>query len=152
MSLFKTISGLLLAAVLTACGGGGGDGSKPVSTPTPVSSSAAQVASIFVTTPSPYTLSADGSTSKVLTIRALDASGGLVKGAVIGVASTGSTILDQSVVSTDATTGLATVTLTANPADQTSRIATVVYLVPQVLIRFRSPLMAPLLQLQHPER
>jgi hypothetical protein len=120
--------GLVLAVVLSACGGGGGDASTPVvpvtPTPTPTpTAAAAAVASILLSTPSPLVLSADGS-SKTLTIRALDAAGGLVKGVPIGLATTGATILSSSAVTTDAT-GLATVTLIANTLDQSNRTAKV---------------------------
>lgn len=125
MSLFKTITGVLLAAVLAACGGGGGEARTPVTATPEVKTSTSAVASILLTAPSPLTLNSDGTSSKVLTVRALDASGGLVKDAVIGLTASGSTILDVSQVTTSSTTGLATVTLVANSTDQTSRVATV---------------------------
>ncbi len=126
MSLFKTISSLLLVAVLTACGGGGGDGSKPTaSTTTTTTSTTSAVASILLTAPSPATLNADASSSLTFTVRALDSSSALVKGATIALTTTSNTILSASSVVTDATTGLATVSLTANSSDQVTRVATV---------------------------
>lgn len=123
MSILKTITGLLIAATLTACGGGGGEARTPVAAPA-TSTAAATVSSILLTAPSPLTLSADG-TAKAVKVRALDSSGGLVKGAIIGIAATGSIILDASSVTTDATTGLATVNISADTSNQSSRTATI---------------------------
>ena len=126
MSLFKTISGLLLAAVLTACGGGGGDASTPVSVVPPTTTTASgTIATMLLSAPSPQTISADGVASITLTARALDSSNGLIKGAVLNLVSSGNTILSTSTITTDPITGLATTTLVANPLDQTNRDAIV---------------------------
>lgn len=141
MSIIKTITGLMLVAALAACGGGGGSasGSTTSSTTTGTSTTGSgtttgtgttnaatsTVASILVSAPSPVSVDAGGTRSLTITIRALDASSGLVKGAVLSLAANGNSILSASTVTTDATTGLATVTLTANSADQVSRVATV---------------------------
>ena len=123
MSILKTTMGLVLAVVLAACGGGGGDAKTPVTTPTPTVSAA--ISSLLISAPSPQTLNADGTSSITLTVRALDASNALVKGAALALATSGNAILGASSLTTDVTTGLATVTLTANSSDQTTRVATV---------------------------
>ncbi len=122
MSILKTIVGTLIAVVLSACGGGGGDAKTPATQG--ALPAAASIASLLISSPT-QTLNADGSSSLTLTVRALDSSNSLVKGAVLSLATTGNSILSASSVTTDATTGLATVALTANAADQTTRVATV---------------------------
>jgi len=129
MSIYKLTLGLICTLLLVACGGGGGNSSAPTTTTTnsstATSSSTAQVASILLSAPTPSVINADGSSSLTVTVRALDSSNGLVKGAVISLSSTGSSILGASSVTTDSTTGLATVTLTANPSDQSTRTAVI---------------------------
>ena len=123
MSIIKSLFGVLMMATLVACGGGGGNGSAPTSTST-TTTATASIASILLTAPS-ASISADGTSSLTITARALDASNGLVKGAVINLATNGSSILSYSSVTTDATTGLATVTLVADSNNQATRTATV---------------------------
>ena len=130
MSIIKTITGLMLVAAVAACGGGGGSASGTSSASTGTSSTttpaaSSTVANILVSAPSPVTLDAAGTRSLTLTIRALDAASGLVKGAVLNLSVDGNTILSTSTVTTDPTTGIATATLTANSSDQVSRLATV---------------------------
>lgn len=125
MSIFKTTMGLVLAVVLTACGGGGGDASAPAKTTTPTTTSTATIASLLLTAPSPQTINADGTAFITMTVRALDASNALVKGAVIALTANSNAILSASSVTTDATTGIATVTLTAIPSDPSTRVSTV---------------------------
>ena len=123
MSILKTITGLLIAATLAACGGGGGEARTPTAVPTVAS--AASVSNILLTGTNPLSVSADGVSSITLTVRALDSSGGLVKGATVLLTSSAGSILSSSSVVTDATTGLATVALTADPTNQSTRVATV---------------------------
>lgn len=121
----RCLSFLLVAATalgLTACGGGGGNSSASSSSST--GGGATTIASILIDT-SKSAISTDGVDSAIVTIRALDVSNALVKGAALAVSGTGNIVLSASSVTTDASTGIATITVSANSADQSARTATI---------------------------
>lgn len=107
---------------LSACGGGGGNASAPTDTPAP--SSTASVAGLMVV-PSKTSVIADGVDSVALTLRAVDAANAVVKNANLNVSATSGLVLSASSVTTDATTGVATVTVTADQVNQVNRTSTV---------------------------
>ena len=142
MSMLKSFGSALLLLALVACGGGGGDPGTPVSavaavpsagssSPVSVASGAntsnptAAVSSILLSAPSPLTISADGTSTSTITVQALDAANGRIRGATINLSTDGGTILGSSSVVTDKDTGVATVVLTADSSNQATRSATV---------------------------
>lgn len=125
----KTCLALVLSASilgLVACGGGGGNASAPGAGPGSNTnpSTTTGIAGLMLV-PSKYSVKADGQDSLTLTVRALDASNAIVKGANLTLSASSGLMLGASTVTTDATTGTATVAVTANAGNPVNRTATV---------------------------
>ena len=124
ISIYKKITGVLLAAALAACGGGGGNASTP--TTGGGTTGAPTVATLLLTATSAPSISADGTSSVTINVQALDANNALVPNANVLLSATGNTILSSAVVVTSSTANVPVqVFLRANPADQSSRQAVV---------------------------
>lgn len=121
VKLFYKYFAWLIVLVLGACGGGGGNSGAESNSGGAVTTA---VASILVDS-SKSTMSTDGVDAVTLTVRALDASSALVKGAVLSISAAGNVVLSSSSVTTDLSTGLAMLTVSANSADQSARTATI---------------------------
>lgn len=115
------LTALAVISVLNACGGGGGNASAPTSSSATSSSS---IASLLVVA-NKSTVKADGVDSVTLTLRGLDSSNAAIKGAALSISATSGLILSSSSVTTDSTTGAATVTVTADQTNQVNRVASV---------------------------
>lgn len=121
--LFLQFFTIYAAMSLAACGGGGGNASAPSSSSAPSGTANDSVASLMLVS-SKTTLKADGVDSITLTLKALDSSNGVVKGASLKLSATSGLVLSASSFTTDATTGVATATVTADQTNQVNRTAT----------------------------
>lgn len=124
----KTCRALVFSASilgLVACGGGGGNASAPGAGPGSNTNPTTTGIAGLTLVPSKSSVKADGQDSLTLTVRALDASNAIVKGANLTVSASSGLILSASNVTTDATTGTATVTVTADANNPVNRTATV---------------------------
>jgi hypothetical protein len=128
MSVFyrhvKTISTVLILAVLAACGGGGAKGPETNTGggTTPPPSTGASVASLQLSASQPKVKS-DGTDKSTITVTALDAGNAVIKGAtVIFTASTG--ILVPGTVVTD-DNGSAKVEFSSGTSDAATRTASI---------------------------
>jgi len=127
--LLKLIGGLVLAAGLAACGGGGGSagttvpssGSGTSSGGTDTSTSVTNIASIVLSRSGSNTsIPADGSTQATVIVQALNSGSAAISGTTLTLSVTGGGVLSAGQVVTDSN-GRATVNVTANANDQTSR-------------------------------
>lgn len=122
--LFVRFFIVFAAMFLSACGGGGGNASAPSSSPTTSVTANSSVTALMLVS-NKATLLANGTDSITLTLKALDSSNGVVKSANLTLSATSGLVLSASSVTTDATTGVATVTVTADQTNQVNRTATV---------------------------
>lgn len=111
-----------LSSLLAACGGGGAGGSSSTGGGTPAASPPS-IAKLSIGT-STASVKSDNSDTATLTVSALDSNNALVKGAAINLSASSGQI-SSAKVTTDATTGLATVTFSAGFVDLFNRTATI---------------------------
>ncbi len=116
--LRKLLGAALLLGVLglTGCGGGGAGSSSTTTTSPSISKLSIGGSATSVKT--------DNSDADTITVSALDANNALLKGATINLSASSGQISSSS-VTTDATTGLGTVTFSAGYVDKSNRTATI---------------------------
>lgn len=124
MKFLRYLFVFAISTLLMACGGGGGNSSAPTAGTGTGSTTTTSIAGLMLI-PSKASVKADGVDLVTLTLKAVDASNAVVKSANLSVSATSGLVLSASSVTTDATTGTATVTVTADQTNQVNRTATV---------------------------